>query len=56
MAKLMSGGDYILKSSGNYGEKFEYKLPHAVNNEPKKQTPSIEKDIYIKQEEQFEST
>lgn len=41
-----------MKSSGNYGEKLGYKLPHTAKNKSN-QPPTIEKDIYVKQEEQF---
>lgn len=45
-----------MKNSGSYGEKLGYKLPHTVQNvkvHDEKESPAIEKDIYVKQEEQF---
>ena len=41
-----------MKSSGSYGEKLGYKLPHTVKNKTNEEPP-IEKDVYVKQEEQF---
>lgn len=45
-----------MKNSGSYGEKLGYKLPHTVQNvkvNAEKKQADIEKDIYVKQEEQF---
>lgn len=46
-----------MKSSGSYGEKLGYKLPHVVTNtqSSEKASPTIEKDVYVKQEEQFDN-
>lgn len=42
-----------MRSSGSYGEKLGYKLPHTVSNKhdsPEKKDPAIERDVYVKQE------
>ncbi|WP_425060388.1 hypothetical protein SCACP_10830 [Sporomusa carbonis] len=44
-----------MNSSGSYGKKFGYKLPHAVKANKEKDSPPVsEKDVYVKQEEQFD--
>ncbi|HWR43563.1 hypothetical protein [Sporomusa sp.] len=43
-----------MKSSGSYGEKFYYKLPHTSKANKQKTSPPVPAiDIYAKQEQQF---
>lgn len=43
-----------MKSSGSYGEKLGYKLPHLATNQKKAEPPKITQDVYRKQDDQSE--